>query len=224
MWLVVVGLFLAALLYWELVICEGVHLGRRVVIGLYDLIADRYDEQIKKFEPEIEAHLVGRPLSEVLVEAPAPRVLDVAAGTGRVARALQREVAFDGQLVNAERARRMLTAGRRHTDPTRTAWVRADASDLPFPDDHFDTVTCLEALEFVPDQQRTLTECVRVLRPGGWLMVSHRVGWPGRLIVGRSLSRPAFRRLLHDLPLVDIRAERWQVEYDVVWAAKRHDQ
>ncbi len=219
MWLLLFGL--AALAYWELVLCEGAHLGRPVVIGLYDLVADRYDAHIKKFEPEIEADLIGRPLSTALVECEAPHVLDVAAGTGRVARALQRELSFDGRVTQVERASRMLAVGRAQTDPARTSWLKADAGDLPFCDSHFDAVTCLEALEFLPDLRHTLAECVRVLRPGGWLVISHRVGWPGRLILGRSLSRPAFRQLLHDLPLVDIRAERWQVEYDLVWATKR---
>src|SRR5438874_1811989 len=103
---------LALLLYWELIIAEGAHLGPRVVIWLYDLIAWRYD-RIKKFDLAVEADLLGLPLAEALILVDAPLILDVAAGTGRVARALLRQPAFDGSIVSVELASRMLIEGKR---------------------------------------------------------------------------------------------------------------
>ena len=111
LWLILL-LPLALLLYWELVIAEGVHLGPRVVVWLYDLVAPRY-ERIKKFDPAVEDEFLGHPLVEQLIAVDAPRVLDVAAGTGRVARALLRQTAFDGTVVNLELSQRMLECGRR---------------------------------------------------------------------------------------------------------------
>ncbi len=49
---------------------------------------------------------------------------------------------------------------------------QGDLADLPWPDESFDLVVCFEALEHVQQQERVLDELVRVMRPGGILMVS----------------------------------------------------
>ncbi len=213
---------LAFLLYWELVIAEGVHLGSRVVVWLYDLVAPRY-ERIKKFDPAVEDEFLGRPLVEQLIAVDAPRALDVAAGTGRVARTLLRQTAFDGVVFNLDLSRRMLEHGRRETAlwPGRSSWLRATVQSLPFADATFDAVTCLEALEFFPDARAALCECVRVLRPGGLLVTTNRIGWDARLMPGKTLTRHGFRRLLAALPLTGVRVHPWQVDYDLAWARKK---
>jgi ubiquinone/menaquinone biosynthesis C-methylase UbiE len=212
---------LGAGLYWELIVAEGAHLGPRVVVWLYDLVARRY-EQIKKFQRDLDDNYLGWPLAVTLAEVEAPRVLDVAAGTGRGARSLLRQVAFDGAIINVELAAGMLAEGRRQTAlwPGRTAWVRGPADRLPFSAEVFDVVMCLEALEFFPDAQAALAEFVRVLRPGGWLVVTNRVGLSASLIVGKTFPRAAFRRLLEQLPLEAVRVEPWQVEYDLARGRK----
>jgi SAM-dependent methyltransferase len=220
-WLIPLAL-LALLLYWELVIAEGVHLGPRVVIGLYDLAALRY-ERIKKFDPAVEDEFLGQPLIEQLISIDAPRVLDVAAGTGRLARALLRQTAFDGVVFNLELSRRMLECGRRETAlwPGRSPWSRGAAQSLPFADASFDAVTCLEALEFLPDARAALCECVRVLRPGGLLVTTNRIGREAWLIPGKIFTRRGFQRLLAAFPLEAVRVHPWQVDYDLAWARKR---
>jgi len=212
---------LAAGLYWELIVAEGAHLGPRVVIWLYDLVARRY-EQIKKFKRDLDDDYLGWPLAVTLVHVDAPRVLDVAAGTGRAARSLLRQVAFSGAVINVELSARMLEEGCRLTAlwPGRAAWVRSPAERLPFPANAFDVVMCLEALEFFPDARVALAECVRVLRPGGWLLVTNRVGLSAKLIVGKTFTRAAFRRLLEQFPLEAVRVEPWQVEYDLARGCK----
>lgn len=213
-----------ALLYWELILCEGAHLGPGVVGGLYDLVAPRYDVHIKKFDPGVEDDFLGLPLVATLIEteAEAPRVLDVGAGTGRVARALLRQTAFAGAVINLERAPQMLRHGQAATDlwPGRARWLRGAAGRLPFPDNTFDLVTCLEVLEFLPDARAALAECVRVLKPGGWLVITNRVGWIAPLILGKTFSRPAFRQLLESLPMASVQVCPWQVEYDLGWGKK----
>jgi SAM-dependent methyltransferase len=222
LWLLLGLAALALLLYWEFVIAEGVHLGPRVVIALYDLVAPRYDK-IKKFDPVFEDECVGLPLAAALAEVDAPRVLDVAAGTGRAARALLRQAAFDGSVINLEPARRMLEQGRAQTAlwPGRSHWVRGPARPLPFADGVCDAVTCLEALEFFPDARAALAECVRLLRPGGVLALTNRVGFEARLMPGRTFSRARFLRLLAGFPLEDVRVQPWQVDYDLAWARRR---
>jgi len=213
---------LAAGLYWELIVAEGAHLGPRVVVWLYDLVARRY-ERIKNFQRDLDDNYLGWPLTVTLAEVQAPRVLDVAAGTGRAARSLLRQVAFGGAVVNVELSAGMLAEGRRLTAPWpgQTAWVRGPAGRLPFASNAFDVVMCLEALEFFPDAPAALEECVRVLRPGGWLVVTNRVGLSAALMVGKTFSRTAFRRLLGRFPLEAVRVEPWQVEYDLAKGRKK---
>ena len=212
---------LALLLYWELVIAEGAHLGPGVVAWLYDLVAYRYN-QIKKFNPEIEADLVGLPLLEALIEIERPRVLDVAAGNGRVARALMRQIAFEGSVTSLDLSARMVVEGQRECAEwaDRVQWMRGPADGLPFAAETFDAVTCLEALEFLPDPRAALHEWVRVLRVGGVLVVTNRVGLEARLIVGKTFGRGTFVKILKQLPLADVRVEAWQVEYDLAWGRK----
>jgi SAM-dependent methyltransferase len=211
-----IGVLIAVVVYWELVLCEGAHLGPRVVTATYNWVARRYDQGIKRFDLATESAILGLPLATALIEVDQPRVLDLAAGTGRTARALLRELAFDGTVTNVDLSRRMLEVGQA-TMPEplcrRTSW-------LPFDDAVFDAVVCLEALEFVPDLDAALAEALRVLRPGGLLLITHRVGWNARLILGRYLSPAALTGKLTALSLHDIRTECWQVEYDLIWAVK----
>lgn len=217
------GLIIIGLIYWELVIAEGAHLGPRVVVPLYDRIAHRYDAEIKKFDPQTESEILGLPLAAALVDVTAPRVLDVAAGTGRTARALLREVAFDGTIISADLGRRMLAVGHATCAPWpgRVTWVQAAACPLPFPAGVFDCVTCLEALEFLPDPRAALAECVRVLKPGGLLVVTNRIGWQALLLFGKTFSRPALQRMLAELNLEHTRFHAWTTDYDLIWAHKK---
>ncbi len=225
-WLVLVGalvLFatLAALFYWQLVIAEGAYLGRRVVIWLYDLYAPRYDG-VKQFNNRDEAWFLSAPLLRALKHSPVPLVLDVATGTGRMPLALFRQSDFDGRVIALDLSRHMLRCAASSTaafqDRLTLLWQQA--SYLPFPDNAFDAVTCLEALEFLPDAQAALAEMVRVLCPGGVLLTSNRTGPHARWMPGRTMSRRAFTALLESLSLNDVRVGSWQIDYDIAWARK----
>jgi ubiquinone/menaquinone biosynthesis C-methylase UbiE len=59
----------------------------------------------------------------------------------------------------------------------------ADAQALPFPDASFDTVVCTFALWAIPDERRAVGEMIRVLRPGGLLLLADHIAggsWPVR--------------------------------------------
>lgn len=102
------------------------------------------------------------------------RVLDVACGTGVVARAAARRVGADGSVVGVDINPGMLaTAERASAEVTPAIEFRqGDAAELPFEDDTFDVVLCEEALQFLPDRVGALSEMRRVAVPGGRVAVS----------------------------------------------------
>ncbi|MBV8208903.1 MAG: bifunctional demethylmenaquinone methyltransferase/2-methoxy-6-polyprenyl-1,4-benzoquinol methylase UbiE [Burkholderiaceae bacterium] len=104
---------------------------------------------------------------------PGMRVLDVASGTGDLARAFTREVGPEGVVVMTDINQRMLTAGRdRLLDEGRIVpAVRCDAERLPFPDRSFDVVTVAFGLRNMTHKEEALAQMRRVLRPGGRLLV-----------------------------------------------------
>ena len=212
---------LAAILYWLLVITEGVFLGRRVVVWLYDITAYKYD-RVKQFEPDAEAFFLVRPLRVRLPELPPPFVLDVATGTGRLPYFLLEDPLFHGHIVGLDASAQMLARAAQKLRPfgPRVALVRQTADRLPFADNLFDAVTCLEALEFFPSDTAALREMVRVLRPGGVLLVTRRRGREAKTFFGRYRSVPQFEDCLADLGLDDIHTNPWQTTYDQVFGRK----
>lgn len=223
-WIAIAALLLfilGALLYWLLVITEGVFLGRRMVVWLYDLTASRYDG-IKQFDEVVEQFFVARPLLTRLHPVPAPRILDVATGTGRLPLFVLNEPTFNGRVVGLDASARMLgqAAGKLRPFRGRAALVQATADALPFPDNSFDAVTCLEALEFFPSDTAALQEMVRVLRPGGTLMITRRRGWEAKTFAWRYRDEAQFETLLTTLGMVGVSITPWQVDYDQVFARK----
>jgi ubiquinone/menaquinone biosynthesis C-methylase UbiE len=223
-WIILVVAFVILILigYWQLVIAEGVYLGPWVVTLLYNWTAPRYD-RLKDFDAAEEAHFLGRPLASALGNYKRPCVLDVATGTGRLPQTLLRQPGFDGQVFGLDLSAKMLRVAEQHLTlhTKRVGLLVASAAPLPLADDQFEAVACLEALEFFADGQVALNEMVRVLRPGGWLLITNRVGWEARLMPGHTWSRAQLIEILRGLPLTDISVRPWQTYYDLVWARKR---
>lgn len=96
----------------------------------------------------------------------APRhVLEVAAGTGALTRALLDAV--PGAAIEAtDLSPQMLAVGEARTGPRRVRWSVADAASLPFPGARFDLVACQFAAMFL-DRPVAFREARRVLKPGG---------------------------------------------------------
>ncbi|WP_374687132.1 class I SAM-dependent methyltransferase [Promineifilum sp.] len=218
------------LLHWLLIRTEGIFLGRRIVVWLYDLAAGRYDA-LKQFDPDTESAFVTWPLLRRLRSETGflgrnsvsnALVLDVATGTGRLPFFLLNEPGFDGRVVGLDASAGMLAQARAKLAPfgQRAALVRQSAQALPFADAAFAAVTCLEALEFLPDDAAALGEMARVLRPGGVLLVTRRQGPEAPYFLGRCRDRDSFEALLTGLGLIDVRSQPWQVEYELVWAKR----
>jgi len=98
-------------------------------------------------------------------------ILEIACGTGRVTRHLQK--AFPNARITATDINKdMVNIARQLTPGTNIEWQTADAQELPFDDHSFDLVIFQFGLMFVPDKQKALTEAHRILTPGGRLLFS----------------------------------------------------
>jgi ubiquinone/menaquinone biosynthesis C-methylase UbiE len=101
-------------------------------------------------------------------------VLDVATGTGLVARLAARRVPPGGSVTGLDLNEGMLkAAGRLPLPPGLTIdWRHGSALALPFPDRAFDVVLCQQGLQFLPDRLKALREMRRVLEPVGRVALS----------------------------------------------------
>lgn len=138
---------------------------------------------------------IGAPLANDLIKAaalrPGERVLDVACGTGVVARLASKSVGDAGTVAGLDIDPGMLAVARSTTPPGMAIdWHEARAEAMPLPDASFDAVLCQMGLQFVPDKHAALSEMRRVLAPGG-RMILNVPGPTPRLfvIMGEMLAR-----------------------------------
>src|SRR5258707_9529393 len=100
-------------------------------------------------------------------------VLETAAGTGVVTRALAPKLSPDANYVVTDLNQPMLDfAATRQAADNRISWRKADALALPFEDAAFDLVCCQFGVMFFPDRQSGYREAKRVLKPGGHFLLS----------------------------------------------------
>lgn len=102
----------------------------------------------------------------------APRsVLEVAAGTGVLTRALAAKLPSETSIVATDLNQPMLDqARRRMPDNARVTWQQANAQALPFGDGQFDVVVCQFGAMFFPDKVAAYRQFRQTLRPGGRLL------------------------------------------------------
>ena len=100
---------------------------------------------------------------------PGHRVVDVACGTGVLARAVAERVGSTGHTVGVDINTGMLNIAREKSPEIE--WRQAPAESLPLDDSSFDSVVCQFGLMYFADQKAALEEMMRVLRPGGSLAV-----------------------------------------------------
>ena len=100
-------------------------------------------------------------------------VLEIAAGSGVVTRALAPQLSSDASYTVTDLNQPMLDyAASQQPADTRIKWRQADAMALPFEDAAFDVVCCQFGAMFFPDRVSGYREARRVLRPGGYFLVS----------------------------------------------------
>jgi ubiquinone/menaquinone biosynthesis C-methylase UbiE len=130
------------------------------------------------------------------------RVLDIACGTGIVARRIAGTVGPSGRVTGLDLSAAMIEVARATAEREGRAidWHTGRAESLPFPDASFDLVTCQQGLQFTVDKPAAVAEMRRVLAPGGAIAVSvwqgldrHPVYAALHAAVLRVLHVPAFQ-------------------------------
>ena len=128
------------------------------------------------------------------------RVLDVACGTGVLAREAAGRVAAGGSITGLDRNEGMLAMARRIAPAVE--WKAGHAEQLPFPDAGFDAVVSQFGLMFFDDRAQALREMRRVLKPGGRLAVAvwdRLENSPGYAAMAGLLERLFGRRIASEL-------------------------
>ena len=148
------------------------------VAGNYDLMNDLMSGGIHRLWKRVTIEMSG--------VRPGHHVLDIAGGTGDLAAKFSRIVGPEGTVVLADINDSMLKVGRdRLVDRGITDNVRfsqADAQYLPFPDNTFDVITIAFGLRNVTDKDMALRSMLRVLKPGGKLLVLEFSKPPNQLL------------------------------------------
>lgn len=119
--------------------------------------------------------LIFRPYAEEMARRAAAfqprRVLETAAGTGAVTRALHRALP-DAEIVASDLNQPMLDVNAERIGSDRVRFIAADAQQLPFADASFDLVACQFGAMFFPDKVRGHSEARRVLGDGGHYLLA----------------------------------------------------
>jgi SAM-dependent methyltransferase len=102
-----------------------------------------------------------------LASRPVSRILEVAAGTGVVTRAMASALPPSATIVATDLNQAMLDQAAAVGTERPVEWRQADAMQLPFADESFDAVVCQFGAMFFPDKAKAFAEARRVLEPGG---------------------------------------------------------
>ncbi|MBT4212300.1 MAG: bifunctional demethylmenaquinone methyltransferase/2-methoxy-6-polyprenyl-1,4-benzoquinol methylase UbiE [Porticoccaceae bacterium] len=137
------------------------------VASNYDLMNDLMSAGVHRLWKRMTIEMSG--------VRPGNKVLDIAGGTGDLAAKFSRIVGKDGYVVLADINESMLKVGRdRLMDlgvVDNVKFSQSDAQHLPFPDNTFDVITIAFGLRNVTDKELALKSMLRVLKPGGRLLV-----------------------------------------------------
>jgi demethylmenaquinone methyltransferase/2-methoxy-6-polyprenyl-1,4-benzoquinol methylase len=168
-----------------------------MVAGVFHSVASRYD-----LMNDLMSGGVHRIWKRFTIELSGVRkgnaVLDIAGGTGDLAARFSDIVGPEGSVVLADINESMLKVGRdklidsgRHSN---IECVQADAQSLPFPDDSFDCITIAFGLRNVTDKNAALRSMLRVLKPGGRLLVLE-FSKPGNELLSKAYDTYSFKIL-----------------------------
>ena len=137
-----------------------------------------------------------KPWAEKLVHhsspAPGSTILDVACGTGIVARTAASKLGSDARVTGLDLNQQMLNKASEMAEKEglKINWQQGDAGELPYEENRFDNLFCQQAMQFFPEPEQVMKEMQRVLKSGGKLALN----------ILRSIQHnPAYRILADEL-------------------------
>lgn len=146
----------------------------KLVAGVFHSVAAKYDLMNDLMSAGVH-RLWKRFTIELSGVRPGNKVLDIAGGTGDLTAKFSRIVGPNGKVVLADINESMLRVGRDKLIDngivSNVDYVQANAECLPFPDNYFDCVSIAFGLRNVTDKDAALRSMLRVLKPGGRLLV-----------------------------------------------------
>jgi len=146
------------------------------LLDFFDSIAPEYDEWTNGLHRRVAARL-----AQIVEPQKGEHALDIGCGTGLVTHQLAERVGKKGTVVGIDLSDGMLAVARRERQPN-TSLVSMDAQQIVFRSETFDLVTLGEVLTYLIDPFASLSEALRVLKPGGRIGISSQ---------RRSLMTPA---------------------------------
>jgi len=144
------------------------------IVERYDTFALDYARYWGPVLEETARRLLDEVQPAIAAAGAQPRILDLGSGTGALALAAAARWP-DAHVLAADPAAAMLDVARERArdagqdEPGRLAYVVGDAERLPLADASVDVIISSFVLQLVPDRPAALRECLRLLRPAGWL-------------------------------------------------------
>lgn len=146
-----------------------------------DMVADIFDSVAAKYDlmNDLMSFGIHRLWKRFTIESsavrPGQKILDLAGGTGDFTAKFSRMAGEKGEVILADINSSMLMIGREKTRNqgriNNIHYVQANAESLPFCDNYFDCITFAFGLRNVTEKEKALSSILRVLKPGGRLLV-----------------------------------------------------
>lgn len=137
---------------------------------------EKYGSKPPKNYEQFFVPAIGKPVAVDLVDSAnlqtGESVLDVACGTGIVARLALEKIGHEGTVAGIDVNAGMLAVAKSLTSNSSIDWYEASAEAMPLPDDSFDVVFCQMGLQFMQEKVVALQEMKRVLKPDGRLLLN----------------------------------------------------
>lgn len=143
------------------------------VRGVFNSVASRYDIMNDLMSLGMHRFWKRHAVQSAQIQ-PGQAVLDLAGGTGDISKLIAKQLGKTGHLVLADINEQMVIHGRDHLlneGISRVDYVIGNAEQLPFPDNYFHRVFIGFGLRNVTNKEQALQNILRVLRPGGRLLV-----------------------------------------------------
>lgn len=134
-----------------------------------DITDDLVRVQEQYLVPAIYAQWANR-VAEISEIEIGQEVLDVACGTGTLARAVRLETGLRGKIIGLDLSEKMLESA--HRQSSGIEWQLGDATNMPFEKNRFDRVMCQFSLMFIANRVGAIKEMLRVCKPDGLVVAA----------------------------------------------------